>query len=180
MLVRSSGEATYFLSDIAYHRDKLDRGFAHLIDIWGADHHGYVLRMKAAFAALPPHQPERLELLIGQLVNLMESGRARRMSKRRGDIVTVDDLIEAIGVDAARFLLVGRSHDTVLDLDIDLAVEQSNQNPVYYVQYAHARICSIIRNLGSADPDSSELPDVAVGAYERSSCERWRASRRSC
>lgn len=168
VLVRSSGEATYFLSDIAYHRDKLDRGFAHLIDIWGADHHGYVLRMKAAFAALPPHQPERLELLIGQLVNLMESGRARRMSKRRGDIVTVDDLIEAIGVDAARFLLVGRSHDTVLDLDIDLAVEQSNQNPVYYVQYAHARICSIIRNLGSADPDSSELPDVAVGAYERS------------
>ncbi len=147
VLIRSSGEHTYFLSDIAYHRDKMDRGFAHMIDIWGADHHGYVPRMKAAFTALPPHEPDRLELIIGQMVNLLESGEAKRMSKRRGDIVTVDDLIDAIGVDAARFLLVGRSHDTTLELDIDLAVQQSSQNPVYYVQYAHARICSILRNL---------------------------------
>ena len=150
MLIRSSGEPTYFLSDIAYHRDKMDRGFAHMIDIWGADHHGYVPRMKSAFTALPPHDPERLELIIGQLVNLLESGEAKRMSKRKGDIVTVDDLLEAIGVDAARFLLVGRSHDTTLELDIDLAREQSNKNPVYYVQYAHARICSILRNLEGA------------------------------
>ena len=147
VLIRQTGDPTYFLSDIAYHRDKMDRGFEHLINIWGADHHGYVPRMKAAFTALPPHDPDKLELIIGQLVNLLESGEARRMSKRRGDIVTVDELIDAIGVDAARFLLVGRSHDTTLDLDIDLAVQQSNQNPVYYVQYAHARICSILRNL---------------------------------
>jgi arginyl-tRNA synthetase len=186
VLVRSSGDPTYFASDIAYHRDKMDRGFAHMIDIWGADHHGYVPRMKAAFTALPPHEPDRLELVIGQLVNLVESGEARRMSKRKGDIVTVDDLIDAIGVDAARFLLVGRSHDTTLELDLDLAVQQSNQNPVYYVQYAHARICSILRNLGAngvppvagsigareADEGASggrasALPHVAVGAYEK-------------
>ncbi|MEI6727579.1 MAG: arginine--tRNA ligase, partial [Actinomycetes bacterium] len=176
VLIRSSGEHTYFLSDIAYHRDKMDRGFAHMIDIWGADHHGYVPRMKAAFTALPPHQPDRLELIIGQMVNLLESGEARRMSKRRGDIVTVDDLIDAIGVDAARFLLVGRSHDTTLELDIDLAVQQSNQNPVYYVQYAHARICSILRNLEEsgarpareAGAAGAALPAVSVDAHERS------------
>jgi arginyl-tRNA synthetase len=170
VLIRSTGDHTYFLSDIAYHRDKLDRGFAHMIDIWGADHHGYVPRMKAAFTALPPHEPERLELIIGQLVNLLESGEAKRMSKRKGDIVTVDDLIEAIGVDAARFLLVGRSHDTTLELDIDLAVQQSNQNPVYYVQYAHARICSILKNLGEvgAEPAGEALPAVEIDAYERS------------
>ena len=169
MLIRSSGEPTYFLSDIAYHRDKMDRGFAHLIDIWGADHHGYVPRMKAAFTALPPHDPDRLELIIGQLVNLLESGEAKRMSKRQGDIVTVDDLIDAIGVDAARFLLVGRSHDTTLELDIDLAVEQSNKNPVYYVQYAHARICSILRNLEERErrPAGAALPAVGVDAHER-------------
>jgi len=175
VLIRSSGEHTYFLSDIAYHRDKMDRGFAHMIDIWGADHHGYVPRMKAAFTALPPHEPDRLELIIGQMVSLLESGEARRMSKRRGDIVTVDDLIDAIGVDAARFLLVGRSHDTTLELDIDLAVQQSSNNPVYYVQYAHARICSILRNLEEsgvrpapeAGPAGEALPAVSVGAHER-------------
>ena len=178
VLIRSTGEPTYFLSDIAYHRDKMDRGFAHMIDIWGADHHGYVPRMKAAFTALPPHDPARLELIIGQLVNLVESGEARRMSKRRGDIVTVDDLTDAIGVDAARFLLVGRSHDTTLELDLDLAVEQSSQNPVYYVQYAHARICSILRNLRDAgiETGSGSLPAVAVGEYERAligALARW-------
>ena len=169
VLIRQTGDPTYFLSDIAYHRDKMDRGFEHMIDIWGADHHGYVPRMKAAFTALPPHDPDRLELIIGQLVNLLESGESRRMSKRRGDIVTVDDLIDAIGVDAARFLLVGRSHDTTLELDIDLAVQQSNQNPVYYVQYAHARICSILRNLpdGGERPAGEAVPAVTVGPHER-------------
>jgi arginyl-tRNA synthetase len=183
VLVRQTGAPTYFLSDIAYHRDKMDRGFEHLIDIWGADHHGYVPRMKAMFTALPPHDPDRLELIIGQLVNLLESGAARRMSKRRGDIVTVDDLIDAIGVDAVRFFMVGRSHDSTLDLDLDLAVEQSNKNPVYYVQYAHARICSVLRNLAdraalpadvlghlTGEHDAAAPPsfgDVAVGAYER-------------
>ena len=168
VLIRQTGDPTYFLSDIAYHRDKMDRGFEHLIDIWGADHHGYVSRMKAAFTALPPHDPDKLELIIGQLVSLLESGEARRMSKRRGDIVTVDDLIDAIGVDAARFLLVGRSHDTTLELDIDLAVQQSNQNPVYYVQYAHARICSILRNLpGEGRPAGEAVPAVTLDPYER-------------
>ena len=178
VLIRSSGDPTYFLSDIAYHRDKMDRGFAHMIDIWGADHHGYVPRMKAAFTALPPHDPARLELIIGQLVNLIESGEAKRMSKRRGDIVTVDDLIDAIGVDATRFLLVGRSHDTTLELDLDLAVAQSSQNPVYYVQYAHARICSIMRNLGEAGVSVAGglLPEVPAGQYERAliaTLARW-------
>lgn len=170
VLIRSSGDPTYFLSDIAYHRDKMDRGFAHMIDVWGADHHGYVPRMKAAFTALPPHDPDRLELIIGQLVNLLESGAAKRMSKRKGDIVTVADLIDAIGVDAARFLLVGRSHDTTLELDMDLAREQSNKNPVYYVQYAHARICSILRNLEGAGegPAGEALPAVSVDDHERS------------
>ena len=171
VLVRQTGDPTYFLSDIAYHRDKLDRGFTHLIDIWGADHHGYVPRMKAAFTALPPHDPDRLELIIGQLVNLLESGEAKRMSKRKGDIVTVDDLVDAIGVDAARFLLVGRSHDTTLELDLDVAREQSNKNPVYYVQYAHARICSILRNLSAEEaaggPAGEAPPAVAVGPHER-------------
>ncbi|HOU28904.1 MAG TPA: arginine--tRNA ligase [Thermoleophilia bacterium] len=168
VLIRQTGDPTYFLSDIAYHRDKMERGFEHMIDIWGADHHGYVPRMKAAFTALPPHDPDKLELIIGQLVNLLESGKTRRMSKRRGDIVTVDDLVDAIGVDAARFLLVGRSHDTTLDLDIDLAVQQSSQNPVYYVQYAHARICSILRNLPpGAGPVGEAVPAVVVGPYER-------------
>ncbi|MBE3032242.1 MAG: arginine--tRNA ligase [Actinobacteria bacterium] len=170
VLIRSSGDPTYFLSDIAYHRDKMDRGFAHMIDVWGADHHGYVPRMKAAFTALPPHDPDRLELIIGQLVNLLESGAAKRMSKRKGDIVTVADLIDAIGVDAARFLLVGRSHDTTLELDIDLAGEQSNKNPVYYVQYAHARICSILRSLEGVGegPAGEALPAVSVDDHERS------------
>ncbi len=174
VLVRQTGAPTYFLSDIAYHRDKMDRGFGHLIDIWGADHHGYVPRMKALFSALPPHDPERLELIIGQLVNLLESGVSRRMSKRRGDIVTIDDLIDAIGVDAVRFFMVARSHDSTLDLDLDLAVEQSNKNPVYYVQYAHARICSVLRNLAleqggepSAAVVAAALDDVAVGPFER-------------
>jgi arginyl-tRNA synthetase len=169
VLVRQTGAPTYFLSDIAYHRDKMDRGFDHLIDVWGADHHGYVPRMKAMFTALPPHDPDRLELIIGQLVNLLESGVARRMSKRRGDIVTVDDLIEAIGVDAVRFFMVARSHDSTLDLDLDLAVEQSGKNPVYYVQYAHARICSVLANLPQGDtaPDAASFGEVAVGPYER-------------
>jgi arginyl-tRNA synthetase len=170
VLVRQTGLPTYFLSDIAYHRDKMDRGFEHLINIWGADHHGYVPRMKAMFAALPPHDPDRLELIIGQMVNLMESGAAKRMSKRKGDIVTVADLMDAIGVDAVRFYMVGRSQDSTLDLDLALAVEQSSKNPVYYVQYAHARICSILRNLQGGEPSGRlvQIPAIDVGPYESS------------
>lgn len=168
VLVRSSGEPTYFASDIAYHRDKLERGFGKLINIWGADHHGYVPRMKAAFEALA-HDPDRLEIIIGQLVNVMEMGERKQMSKRAGTMVTLGELIDSIGVDAARFFLVDRSHDSTLDLDIEKAKLQSEENPVYYVQYAHARISSILRKaeaeLGA--PAAIAGSGIAVGQYER-------------
>ncbi len=147
VLERSSGELTYFASDIAYHRDKLERGYDRAIDVLGADHHGYVGRMRAAWIALGG-EPDRLEFLIMQLVNLLEHGRRMAMSKREGEFVTLDDLIDDIGVDAARYFLVQRSHDTTLDLDLTLARERSQDNPVYYVQYAHARIASILRKAG--------------------------------
>src|SRR6202050_1712293 len=147
VLVRSSGEHTYFASDIAYHQDKRERGFQRQIDVWGADHHGYVLRMKAAYAALGG-DPDELELLIMQLVHLMSSGERAQMSKRAGEFVTLDALVTEIGVDAARWYLLARSHDTTVDLDLDLAREQSNENPVYYVQYAHARIASMLERAG--------------------------------
>jgi arginyl-tRNA synthetase len=144
VLFRSDGEPTYFVADIAYHRDKLARGAAKMIDPLGADHHGYVPRMKAAVAALG-HDPDRYEAPIMQLVNIVEGGERARMSKRRGEFVTLDELIDDIGVDAARWFLTQRSHDTALDLDLELARKASQDNPVYYVQYAHARIASILR-----------------------------------
>ena len=147
VLRRSNGEWTYFGADIAYHLDKRQRGYERLIDLWGADHHGYVARMHAAWRALGG-DPDALEILIMQLVNLVERGQRAQMSKRQGEIVTLDDLIEDIGVDAARFYMLQRSHDTTLDLDLALAREQSQENPVYYVQYAHARIASILRKEG--------------------------------
>jgi arginyl-tRNA synthetase len=147
VLVRSTGEHTYFASDIAYHQDKRERGFQRQIDVWGADHHGYVMRMKAAYEALGG-DPLELELLIMQLVHLMSSGERAQMSKRAGEFVTLDDLVAEIGVDAARWYLLARSHDTTVDLDLDLAREQSNENPVYYVQYAHARIASMLEKAG--------------------------------
>jgi arginyl-tRNA synthetase len=143
VLVRSSGEHTYFASDIAYHQDKRERGFERQIDVWGADHHGYVARMKAAYEALGG-DPGHLEMLIMQLVHLMRRGERAQMSKRAGEFVTLEDLLGEIGVDAARWFLLSRSHDTTIDLDLDLAREQSNENPVYYVQYAHARIASML------------------------------------
>ncbi|HTU77649.1 MAG TPA: arginine--tRNA ligase [Solirubrobacteraceae bacterium] len=147
VLVRSSGEHTYFASDIAYHQDKRERGFQRQIDVWGADHHGYVRRMKAAYEALGG-DPRELELLIMQLVHLISSGERAQMSKRAGEFVTLDDLVADIGVDAARWYLLARSHDTTVDLDLDLAREQSSENDVYYVQYAHARIASILAKAG--------------------------------
>jgi arginyl-tRNA synthetase len=147
VLIRSGGEYTYFASDIAYHEDKLERGYDRAIDIWGADHHGYVGRMRAAWQALGG-DPDRLELLIMQLVHLTEGGKRVRMSRREGEFVTIDELIGDIGVDAARWFLLQRSHDTTLDIDLELARRQSQDNPVYYVQYAHARIVSILRKAG--------------------------------
>jgi arginyl-tRNA synthetase len=148
VLVRSSGEHTYFASDIAYHQDKRERGFDRQIDVWGADHHGYVARMKAAYEALGG-DPEHLEMLIMQLVHLVRRGERAQMSKRSGEFVTLEDLLAEIGVDAARWFLLSRSHDTTIDLDLDLAREQSSENPVYYVQYAHARTASMLAKAGA-------------------------------
>jgi arginyl-tRNA synthetase len=148
VLVRSSGEHTYFASDIAYHQDKRERGFDRQIDVWGADHHGYVARMKAAYEALGG-DPEHVEMLIMQLVHLVRRGERAQMSKRAGEFVTLDDLLDEVGVDAARWFLLSRSHDTTIDLDLDLAREESSENPVYYVQYAHARIASMLAKAGS-------------------------------
>ena len=147
VLRRSSGEVTYFGADIAYHEDKRERGYDRLLDIWGADHHGYVGRMQAAWEALGG-EPGKLEILIMQLVNLMEAGQRVQMSKRRGEFILLDELLDDIGVDAARFFLLQRNHDTTVDLDLTLAREESQDNPVYYVQYAHARIASILRKAG--------------------------------
>jgi arginyl-tRNA synthetase len=162
VLVRSNGEHTYFASDIAYHQDKRERGFARQIDVWGADHHGYVLRMKAAYAALGG-DPEELELLIMQLVHLLRSGERAQMSKRSGEFVTLEELVAEIGVDAARWYLLARSHDTTVDLDLDLAREQSKENPVYYVQYAHARIASMLVKAGGERVRAACAAVVAAG-----------------
>jgi arginyl-tRNA synthetase len=148
VLVRSSGEHTYFASDIAYHQDKRERGFDRQIDVWGADHHGYVARMKAAYEALGG-DPEHVEMLIMQLVHLVRRGERAQMSKRAGEFVTLEDLLREIGVDAARWFLLSRSHDTTIDLDLDLALEASSENPVYYVQYAHARTASMLTKAGA-------------------------------
>ena len=147
VLERATGEHTYLASDVAYHQDKLAREFERMIDVWGADHHGYVQRTRAHFQALGG-DPDRLELVIMQFVHVIERGARASMSKRRGEFVTLDDLMGEIGVDATRFFLLQRSHDTTVDLDLDLAREQSAENPVYYVQYAHARIASMLRKAG--------------------------------
>ena len=165
VLVRSSGEHTYFASDIAYHQDKRERGFERQIDVWGADHHGYVQRMKAAYEALGG-DPAQLELLIMQLVHLVRAGERAQMSKRAGEFVTLDELKAEVGVDAARWYLLARSHDTTVDLDLDLAREQSNENPVYYVQYAHARIASILARTG-AERVREALASVAEASFAR-------------
>ena len=147
VLVRSNGEHTYFASDIAYLEDKRERGFERILFVWGADHHGYVARIKAAGAALGS-DPETVEIVIGQFVHLIGTEGRTAMSKREGEYVTLDDLVAEIGVDASRWFLLARSHDTTVDLDLDLAVRESGDNPVYYVQYAHARIVSILERAG--------------------------------
>ena len=145
VLVRANGIPTYFAADIAYHKNKYDRGFAAVIDIWGADHHGHVARMKGAMEALG-YDRERLEVILMQFVRLYQNGELVRMSKRTGRFVTLDELVDEVGRDAARFFFVMRGADSLIDFDMDLARSQSADNPVYYVQYAHARICSILRS----------------------------------
>ena len=147
VLIRSNGIPTYFAGDIAYHRNKfITRGYDWVINIWGADHHGHVPRMKGAVEALGVN-PDRLDVIIMQLVRLLREGEVVRMSKRRGKAITLSDLIEEVGKDAARFFFNLRAADTHLDFDLDLAVEKSSENPVFYVQYAHARICSILNQI---------------------------------
>ncbi|HWO94869.1 MAG TPA: arginine--tRNA ligase [Bacillus sp. (in: firmicutes)] len=144
VLIKQDGSFTYLTPDIAYHQDKIKRGFDKLINIWGADHHGYIPRMKAAIQALG-YERDTLEVEIIQMVQLYQNGEKMKMSKRTGKAVTMRDLIEEVGLDATRYFFAMRSGDTHLDFDLDLAVSQSNENPVYYAQYAHARICSILR-----------------------------------
>jgi arginyl-tRNA synthetase len=144
VLIKQDGSYTYLTPDIAYHKNKLDRGFEKLINIWGADHHGYIPRMKAAIEALG-YGKDVLEVEIIQLVHLYKNGEKMKMSKRTGKAVTMRDLVEEVGLDATRYFFAMRSADTHMDFDLDLAVSQSNENPVYYAQYAHARICSILR-----------------------------------
>ena len=160
VLERSSGETTYFAGDVAYHENPLERGYDRMINPLGSDHHGYISRMKAAMAALGV-EPARLEIPILQFVHIVEGGRRASMSKRRGDFVTLDDLIEEIGVDATRFYMLSRSHESTVDLDLELAREQSSENPVYYVQYAHARIASMLAKAGD------ERVEAALGAGAR-------------
>ncbi len=161
VLVKANGETTYFASDVAYHKDKLDRGFDVLINIWGADHHGYVPRMKAFLMAMGKDEAV-LKIVLVQLVSLMRDGKPVAMSTRAGDFTTLRDVLEEVGRDAARFFFLMRRPDSQLDFDLELAKRQSAENPVYYVQYGHARICSIIReamNKGIALP---QLGDVDV------------------
>ena len=164
VLMRSSGEVTYFGSDIAYHRDKLDRGYALAINVLGADHHGYLHRIRAAWEALGG-DPGTFEVVLMQLVNLTEGGERVQMSKRAGAVVALDELIDDIGVDAARYFLLQRSHDTTIDLDLELARRHSQDNPVYYLQYAHARIAGILDKAGGAP--SAERAGAELHPSER-------------
>ncbi|HET6571263.1 MAG TPA: arginine--tRNA ligase [Solirubrobacterales bacterium] len=172
VLVRSGGEPTYLAADVAYHRDKLERGFEHLIDVLGADHHGYAPRLRAAIAALGT-DPEALEALIMRLVHIVESGERAQMSKRSGDFVSLDELVDDIGVDATRWFMLWRSHDTTVDLDLELARRESSDNPVYYVQYAHARIASILRKAGGeAGEAGAPTPGTPLEPAERDLVKR--------
>lgn len=148
VLIRANGNPTYFAADIAYHKDKFDRGFDTCINIWGADHHGHVARMKGAMDAIGLNG-DKLDIVLMQLVRLVRNGEVVRMSKRTGKAIQLADLLEEVPVDSTRFLFNTREANTQMDFDLDLAVTQDNQNPVYYVQYAHARICSIFRNLAA-------------------------------
>jgi arginyl-tRNA synthetase len=163
VLVKSDGTNTYLAPDIAYHQNKRERGFERMIDVWGADHHGYVQRMKAAYAALGGDADD-LELLIMQFVNLVRGGQPVSMSKRAGEFITLDEMMDLMGVDAARWYLLARSHDTTIEVDIDVATRESADNPVYYVQYAHARIAKI---LARSEVEPEPVPTQPLEAPEQ-------------
>lgn len=161
--MKSDGQKTYFGSDIAYHKEKLDRGFDKMIDIWGADHHGEVARTKGALEALG--YKNKLDVILTQFVRVMKDGQEMKMSKRAGTYVSVDDLIDEVGRDATRFFCLAHSADTHMNFDMDLAKERSEKNPVYYVQYAHARIASILRKAKDLfpRPNLGEAPRFGLG-----------------
>jgi arginyl-tRNA synthetase len=168
VLVKSDGEPTYLLPDIAYHRDKFARGHDLLIDVWGADHHGYVTRLKAGVQALG-HDPGELEIILGQLVQLVRHGEPVRLSKRAGDLVLLDDLVDAVGPDVARLTFLLQSLDSRQTIDLEVITAQSMENPVFYVQMAHARIAGIARR--AAEVGVARLPleqvDLALLTHER-------------
>ena len=162
VVIRSNGAPGYFASDIAYHYNKfVERGFDRVIDVWGADHQGHVPRMKAMMKALEL-DPERLTIILYQLVTFKRGGEVVRLSKRTGDIITLREVLEEVGSDAMRYFLLARSADSQMDFDLDLAKEQSDENPVYYIQYAHARICSILRYAGQSGQGAVPAGDVCL------------------
>jgi arginyl-tRNA synthetase len=161
VVIRENGVPTYLAADIAYHHNKFERGFTRIINIWGADHHGYVCRVKAAMQALG-HDPEKLTVLLLQMVSLYRGGEVVKMSKRSGQSVTLRELMDEVGTDAARYFFLMRSLDSQLDFDIDLAKKKSNDNPVYYIQYAHARICSIFRQAEENHLQLTEKPQLSL------------------
>ncbi|WP_410513018.1 arginine--tRNA ligase [Paenibacillus sp. BR2-3] len=163
VLIKNDGTYTYLTPDIAYHSDKYGRGYDKMINIWGADHHGYIPRMKAAMSALG-NDPDKLVVLIAQMVSLFQDGEKVKMSKRTGKAVTMEELMEEVGIDAIRYFFTMRSMDSHLDFDMDLAISTSNENPVFYVQYAHARICSIFRQ---AEEQGIALPDLSEIEYSK-------------
>ncbi len=166
VLVKNDGTYTYLTPDIAYHQNKIDRGFDELINVWGADHHGYVNRMKAAIQALG-NPKDLLDIKIVQLVHLYQDGEKVKMSKRTGKAVTMQELIEEVGLDATRYFFIMRSNDSHLDFDMDLATSESNENPVYYVQYAHARICSMLKQAEEKGIDVNAEANVSVLTSEK-------------
>ena len=156
VVVRDNGVPTYLAADIAYHKNKFDRNFGTIINIWGADHHGYICRVKAAMTALG-FDADKLKILLLQMVSLYRGGELVKMSKRTGESITLRELMEEVGTDAARYFFLMRSIDSQLDFDLDLAKKQSSENPVYYIQYAHARICSIFRQ---AEENNLQIVDA--------------------
>ena len=161
VVVKNDGQTTYFASDIAYHQDKFERGFERVIDVWGADHHGYVPRMKAAIEACG-HDPDQFDVILVQLVNLMRGGQPVAMSTRAGEFETLRDVLNEVGRDAARFIFLTRHHESALDFDLDLARQKTNDNPVYYVQYVHARISSIVRKAEERSQNNTSWDDKAI------------------
>jgi arginyl-tRNA synthetase len=161
VVVKANGETTYFASDIAYHQDKYDRGFERVVDVWGADHHGYIPRMKAAIEACGQRR-DQFDVILVQLVNLLRAGEPVAMSTRAGEFVTLKDVIDEVGRDAARFIFLTRHYESTLDFDLDVAKQKTNDNPVYYVQYVHARIASIMRKGGAQGAGEIAWDDQAV------------------